>query len=346
MVRRLSVYEAESTDPYRNLAVEEYLTYHVQPSECVLYLWQNQRTVVIGKNQNAWKECNIELLEAEGGHLARRTSGGGAVFHDLGNLNFSFCVREEDYSVERQSEVILRAVKSLGIPAQRTGRNDIVADGRKFSGNAFLKSKGCCCHHGTLLIGVDQQQMGRYLNVSPEKLRAKGVDSVRARTVNLRELLPGLEVAQMKEALLRSFSEVYGAGCADAETENQAFSPLFADRLDWEEIAQYERRLSSWEWKYGRKIPFEYTVSQRFPWGGIELCFHVNGGVIQEIKVYSDAMQEQLARRLEECMKGCAYRRDALLARLKEARLDRENEEANRQIRSDIGRLILREVMK
>ena len=104
--------------------------------------------------------------------------------------------------------------------------------------------------------------------------------------------------------------------------------------------------LSSWEWKYGRKLPFEYTVSQRFPWGGIELCFHVNGGVIQEIKVYSDAMQEQLARRLEECMKGCAYRRNALLARLKEARLDRENEEADRQIRSDIGRLILREVMK
>lgn len=343
MVTRLSVYETDSTDPYRNLAIEEFLTYHVQPSECILYLWQNQRTVVIGKNQNAWKECNIELLEAEGGHLARRTSGGGAVFHDLGNLNFSFCVREEDYNVERQSEVILRAVRSLGIPAQRTGRNDIVSDGRKFSGNAFLKAKGCCCHHGTLLIGVDQQQMGRYLNVSAEKLQAKGVDSVRARTVNLRELLSGLTIAQMKEALLRAFLDVYGTGDLEPGAGMQPSLQHFTDRLDWEEIAQYEQRLSSWEWKYGRKIPFEYTMSQRFAWGGIELCFQVNSGVIREIKVYSDAMEEQIARRLETCWKGCAYQKEALLARLNEARVDRENEAADREIKADIGNMIRQE---
>lgn len=106
--------------------------------------------------------------------MARRTSGGGAVFHDLGNLNFSFCVREEDYNVERQSEVILRAVRSLGIPAQRTGRNDIVSDGRKFSGNAFLKAKGCCCHHGTLLIGVDQQQDGALSECFSREITGKG----------------------------------------------------------------------------------------------------------------------------------------------------------------------------
>ncbi len=343
MVERLSVYESDGTDPYRNLAIEEFLTYHVQPSECILYLWQNQQTVVIGKNQNAWKECNIELLEAEGGRLARRTSGGGAVFHDLGNLNFSFCVRAEDYSVERQSEVILRAVRSLGIPAQRTGRNDIVSDGRKFSGNAFLKSKGCCCHHGTLLIGVDQAQMMRYLNVSPEKLRSKGVDSVRARTVNLRELLPELTVPQMKEALIQAFGWVYGDKKAGAGISGQALLQVASDRLDWEEITQYEQRLSSWEWRYGRKIPFDYVMSQRFSWGEIELRFHVNGGVIEDMQVYSDAMEEQLARRLEVCWKGCTYQKDALLAHLNDVRLDRENEEADREIRADIGSLLRQE---
>lgn len=340
MVKRLSVYETDSTDPYRNLAIEEFLTYHVQPSECILYLWQNQQTVVIGKNQNAWKECNTELLEAEGGHLARRTSGGGAVFHDLGNLNFSFCVRAQDYDVERQSEVILRAVRSLGIPAQRTGRNDIVSDGRKFSGNAFFRSKGGCCHHGTLLIGVDQAQMMRYLNVSAEKLYSKGVDSVRARTVNLRELLPELTVAQMKEALIRAFFLVYTDGKTGEEINEPASFYLAPERLDWKEIAQYEQRLSSWDWRYGRKIPFDHVMSQRFSWGGIELFFHVNGGEILELQVYSDAMEEQLARRLEACWKGCAYQKEALLARLNEVRLDLENEKADREIRADIASLI------
>lgn len=121
MIDHIFSVEADGTNPYYNLAEEEYLTQHVKAGECILFLWQNRRSVVIGRNQNCWKECSVEKLEKDGGYLVRRLSGGGAVFHDLGNLNFTFMVRKEDYNLPRQMEVILTAVRSLGIPAEKMG---------------------------------------------------------------------------------------------------------------------------------------------------------------------------------------------------------------------------------
>ena len=150
------------------------------------------------------------LLEAEGGHLARRLSGGGAVFHDLGNLNFTFLVPAEDYDVARQLAVIAEACRSLGIGTETSGRNDLLADGRKFSGNAFYQSGTNHYHHGTLLVDVDTERMGRYLSPSQAKLAAKGVSSVRSRVVNLRELRRDLTIPMLREALTGAFSQVYG----------------------------------------------------------------------------------------------------------------------------------------
>ena len=135
MITKASFLLTQETNPYKNLALEEFLLMNCQPGECILYLWQNRNTVVIGRNQNCWKECNVSQLEKDGGFLVRRLSGGGAVYHDMGNLNFTFLVRKEDYNVDRQMNVIIRAMQLLGIHAEKTGRNDITADGRKFSGN-------------------------------------------------------------------------------------------------------------------------------------------------------------------------------------------------------------------
>ncbi len=302
MIQNLTWIETENTWPYRNLAMEEYMTLHAKQGECVLFLWQNRRTVVIGKNQNCWKECRVSALEEDGGFLARRLSGGGAVFHDLGNLNFTFIARRADYNVDRQLQVIIEALKTLGIHSEKTGRNDVTVEGRKFSGNAFYQSGDYCCHHGTLLVDVDSALMSRYLNVSREKLAAKGVSSVKSRVVNLRELLPELTIAQLKEALVNAFSQVYG------------LTPRRMDETELPagEIDRLAGRFASDQWKYGRKMSFDYEFSRRFDWGDIQLQLHVDRGIVLEAAAYSDAMDPELIGRLPEVLKGCVCGREAL----------------------------------
>ena len=206
----VSCYITGCTEPYRNLAVERYLLEHTPAGSVTLYLWQNKNTVVIGRNQNPWAECNMTQLRRDGGHLVRRLSGGGAVYHDSGNLNFTFLTDARTYNLARQLEVIIGALKSLGINAEKSGRNDILVDGRKVSGNAFYTSGGKKYHHGTLLIDVKTDEMAKYLTVSPLKLQAKGVSSVKSRVLNLKEVCPSLTVPVLQNALVRSFAEIYG----------------------------------------------------------------------------------------------------------------------------------------
>lgn len=261
MSKRLTVIEGHSTSPYENLALEEWLLNHVAADEVMLYLWQNQHTVVIGKNQNAWKECNITTLEADGGHLARRLSGGGAVYHDLGNLNFTFIAQSAHYDVSKQTDVILNALASLGIAAEKSGRNDILVDGRKVSGNAFYEHKGRCYHHGTLLLNVDMNQMPRYLNVPKDKLQSKGVASVKARVTNLVDVMPTLDVETLKKALCDAFARVY-------EGELGQMSVACVPKDEWQAlVSQYEE----WAWNYGRKFRFDRALGKRFAWGRVEI---------------------------------------------------------------------------
>ena len=302
MVTELAMIETKNTDPRHNLALERYLTMHTEEGECILYLWQNRKTVVIGRNQNAWKECRVDALTRDGGFLVRRLSGGGAVFHDLGNLNFTFCVRKADYDLPRQLEVILRAVRKLGIHALKTGRNDITADGRKFSGNAFFESGEFRCHHGTIMLRVDTDRMAAYLNVSEDKLRSKGVRSVRSRVVNLAELRPEITVTLLSEKLRESFGEVY-----DLPVE-----PVTEDSLDGREIEAWTNTFSSWDWIYGRRIPFTNEVSRRFSWGNADLGLKVNGGMIEDCRIWSDAMEQAAIGAAKDALTGCRYDRNAM----------------------------------
>ena len=302
MIETLETCESGSFDPFLNLATEQHLLETVKGGCCLLYLWQNQNTVVIGRNQNPWAECRTSLLESEGGHLARRLSGGGAVFHDLGNLNFTFIVPTGDYDLTKQQRVLLKACRAFGIPAELSGRNDLTADGRKFSGNAFYHNGPRSYHHGTLLVNVDGEKLSRYLTPTKAKLEAKGVASVRSRVVNLRELCPDLTIDGLKKALVDAFESVYGLKSASRVLND-------ADKARIDELRE---QYASWDWRYGQKLPFTLRVEGRFAWGGAELQLTVDEGVIQRVAVYSDDMNFAFPPALEQALTGCRFDANAL----------------------------------
>ncbi|MBQ3102676.1 MAG: lipoate--protein ligase [Oscillospiraceae bacterium] len=309
MIKNISCYIANDTDPHYNLAVEEYLMTHVGEDECILYLWQNRHTVVIGRNQSAWKECRTGDLERDGGTLARRLSGGGAVYHDLGNLNFTFLVSDENYDLDRQMQVIAEACRSMGIAVERSGRNDILADGRKFSGNAFYSHHGKSYHHGTLMLHVDKEKLGAYLNPSKAKLEAKGVASVRSRVVNLSELCSDITVEKMCRAMETAFEKVYGLGAKKLRKEDFAAS----------EIEALYARNHSWEWNYGQKLPCTFSCDARFAWGEAEIRLTVKEGFVKAAEVYSDAMEWNFAEALKTAFLNARFTVEDLQARVKES---------------------------
>lgn len=303
MITSAKIFITDCTDPHVNLAMEEAMLLSLPTGQAILFLWQNAHTVVIGAGQNAWRECNTALLEQEGGKLARRSSGGGAVYHDLGNLNFSFIVPREDYDVDRQLRVVQSAVRSCGLNAEKTGRNDLTVDGRKFSGNAFRLLKESALHHGTLLIDSDMGQVSRYLTPDQDKLKAKGVKSVASRVVNL-SALGDVTVQSMTAAMTEAFQKEYGA--AEIRPAQSAELPVMEALL---------KKYRSWDWNYGSSPEGLIELSRRFPWGGVQIHAKVVGGRAQEIRVYTDSMDETLSGRLTEALTGCMWRGDALARR-------------------------------
>ena len=297
----VSCYITSCTDPYRNLAAERYLLEHTSAGSVTLYLWQNKNTVVIGRNQNPWAECNMALLRQDGGHLVRRLSGGGAVYHDSGNLNFTF-LTDATYDLDRQLTVIITALGTLGIKAEKSGRNDILVNGRKVSGNAFYTSGNKKYHHGTLLIDVKTDVMAKYLTVSPLKLQAKGVSSVKSRVLNLKEACPNLTVAALLQALITAFGQIY----------NSVPQQLGADFFDEAELAKYEAEFRDNAFRLGKRLPFTWQTEARFDWGSFTLACQIDGGIVQQAEVYTDAMDWQTLQNAGRCFTGAAFTPQAL----------------------------------
>lgn len=303
---RLQYLDWDGKDPYVNLALERYLLEHADEDTCTLLLWQNDNTVVIGCNQNPWKECRTGLLQEEGVHLTRRFSGGGAVYHDLGNLNFSFICAEPLYDQEKQFQVIIEACASTGIKAHLSGRNDVLVGDKKFSGNAFFHQNGTACHHGTLMIASNYEKLARYLTPSKAKLQGKGVDSVRSRVANLETFAPDLTVGKLKGFLLEALHTVYGLPLVPAILSPEAWSEI-------EEIAAFLRNP---DWIYGKHAPASCTLEGRYPWGSICIEFDVENGRISACRVYTDSLDWRLAQIMEEAVIGCAFSKDAVLSSL------------------------------
>ena len=272
---------SNQTEPYWNISVENYLVEHADA--VVLYLWRNRRTVVIGQNQNPFSECNVEALEADGGYLMRRKTGGGAVYHDDGNINFSFVVPKALYDQTRQFSVIQRAVESFGLHTELSGRNDILAEGRKFSGNAFSKGRVNDLHHGTILIKGNMDDLARYLKPKPAKLQKHGVASVRSRVVNLSELNPGINAEALAPRLREAFEAEYGGVATEVSFDSLMQLPAVRELHD---------HFASPEWKYGRWRTFTAQRSAQFDWGGVELALTVDEtrGIITDVQIASDAL--------------------------------------------------------
>ena len=290
MIKKLQFYVSNTVNPYVNLATEKILFDTVDNETVILYLWQNQNTVVIGKNQNAFSECRTELLEKEGGKLARRLSGGGAVFHDIGNLNFTFISSTDNLDVAKNMQVIRQACLLAGITTELSGRNDILANGRKFSGNAFYNSKGHAYHHGTLLINADMERLGRYLTPPKAKLESKGVKSVRSRVINLSALSPSLTCDSMKEHLLAASEAVFG------------FIPEEIEEISRERLAPCAEKFTSREFIYGSPIPFDISCEGSLPFGNVKLELSVKSGCVVDLGLYTDALDSEISEAVKKAL--------------------------------------------
>jgi lipoate-protein ligase A len=229
------------------------------------------------------------------------------------NLNFTFLVDREYYDLERQMRVILDAVKSLGIDSIMSGRNDLTADGRKFSGNAFCFRRTGALHHGTILVASDFSRLSGYLNVPEEKMRMKGIQSVRSRVVNLTEFVPALTIDSAADALAEAFKRSYGG---DPKVETGVDFKGTGQEND-EVLKELEKKYSSWEWRYGEAPKFDIDLDTRFTWGGVEIGLKLEGGRISEASVYSDAMDEEYIGLLPTMLTGSIFKSAELAGRIR-----------------------------
>jgi lipoate-protein ligase A len=292
------VYISDSYNPYFNLAFEEYLVLHHNGEDQVLFLWQNQKTIVIGRNQNPWKECNLEELDRQKGRLVRRLSGGGAVYHDLGNLNFTFISTYTDNKLSENIGLIVKALSYSGINADFSGKNDILVQGYKISGNAFYVENDILCHHGTLLFDVDLEKMSRILTVSHQKLQSKGIDSIRSRVRNLRELNTEISIEGLKADLTTAFAPVATSLLTYRVCEDKSDD----EYIELMTVRKLMDRYASWEWNFGSSPEFNLQFAERFSWGEVDVSLLVKDGIVNEIEVYTDALDVDLPQRIKDAI--------------------------------------------
>lgn len=329
MIRRTACLIARGTNPYRNLAIEKHLMDTLPEDTAILYLWQNQHTIVIGRNQNPWYECKVEEFLESGGQIARRLSGGGAVYQDGGNLNFTLILPKTEFDIPRQLHVVGMAVSAFGVRTEISGRNDLQAGGRKFSGNAFYKAGSAAYHHGTLMVNCDLGMMERYLTVDKQKLERSGVRSVPSRVVNLSELSGGITVEELQQALYWAFERVYRA------------RPAWLDErmMDGPTLDALTGRFESTDWIYPEALPYSFSVAERFPWGGVTVKLLSEGGVIRSAKIFTDAMEAALFTRIEQALIGCPFLIGAIAGRF-EQRLELLTDQKLLQVAGDVCTLI------
>ncbi|NLM54614.1 MAG: lipoate--protein ligase [Firmicutes bacterium] len=297
--------------PQFNLALEEYALNYLDCSHPYVIIWQNEPSVIIGRNQNTLAEVNLKYVKEHNIHVVRRLSGGGAVYHDLGNLNFTFIVDGEKGVVsnfEFFTRPVIKALHSLGVKAEFSGRNDITIDGKKFSGNAQYWSKNRLLHHGTILFNSDLAVVQEALSVKTDKLQSKGIKSVRSRVTNIYPYMKTpVTIEEFKEILLKFMQE------------EQAGQDLI---LTPEQIAEVEKlkekRYARWEWNFGESPECDVVKEQRFAGGKLELHLNIRTGRISDLRIFGDFFGTLPVQELAEKLNGRQYRESDVAAALEE----------------------------
>lgn len=300
----------KSNDPFFNLALEEYLITHTDPDSEWFMLWQNRPAIIIGRHQNTAEEINLDYVRRENIAVVRRISGGGAVYHDLGNLNFSFITKKTSkaHDFEWFAQPVIQALAALSIRAESSGRNDITIDGKKFSGNAQYIHKNRLLHHGTLLFDTDLERMNAALNVDPAKIASKGVKSVRSRVTNIASHLPNADN-------IESFKSVLSEAIRNYWPEENARGLSYVEEQAVRELADQKYR--GWEWTYAQSPQYNLRRSHRYPWGQIDVRLEIKSGRISGCKIYGDFFAIQDIGSLEQTLEGTPFNREDLAKRLK-----------------------------
>ncbi|BAQ10138.1 lipoate-protein ligase a [Bacillus sp. OxB-1] len=295
------------TDPRINLAIEEYVlkTMDVEKDAFLLF-YINEPSIIIGRNQNTVEEIDTEYVDANGIHVVRRLSGGGAVYHDLGNLNFSFITKDDGESFrnfKKFTEPVVKALAELGVVAKLEGRNDILIDGRKISGNAQFATNGRMFSHGTLLFDTEMDRVVKALRVRKDKIESKGIKSIRSRVANISEFLPEpMTIEQFRMEILKS---IFGG------EENIQYAELTEE--DWGKIHELSaERYANWDWNYGKSPKFNMQHSHRFPVGSLDIRLQVNKGLIEDAHIYGDFFGVGEVAVIEDSLKGVQYDRKAI----------------------------------
>ncbi len=306
-------------DAEYNLAVEETLFRSLIPGHPGYFLlWQNKPSVIVGRHQNTAGEVSAAFLRERGINAVRRVTGGGAVYHDAGNLNYSFLLPSkggaQSLAPVNGPELLaplLAALRVLDVPAECSGRNDILAGGKKISGTAQCRTAAGSLFHGAMLVSVDLSVLEQALTGDPEKYRSKALPSIRSRVCNVADLLPERMRKNAVDRVAKAALAAYGAA-------PQPLDPALALAAKELEMSKYR----SWDWNYGASPEFTERRKRRFAWGGVECCFVVRGGVIQSCRIYGDFFAMRDIAELEEKLTGLSRRPEAILAMLQEMPLE------------------------
>lgn len=298
----------DDTNPYFNHAVEEYFLKN-SAEECFI-LWRNRPCILIGRYQNALSEINAEYVQAHGIPVVRRLSGGGAVFNDLGNINFTFITNkdaQDGIDFKKFTQPIVNALRDLAVNAEFSGRNDILIDGRKFSGNAQHHYKNRVLHHGTLLFSGNLADLSAALNPKPVKFEGKGVKSVASRVTNISEHLKRpMTVLEFRDYLVGHVMKANGIQSVYTLTET--------DLLEIEKIVR--ARFETWEWNFGESPKYGFVNIKRFAGGTVEFHLKIEKGLLDEVRIYGDFFGEGEIADIEKALQGVRHEEKALRAAL------------------------------